>query len=161
MLLWTLGATVSAFGRGVGTTHPACVQLWPADASRVTSNNSLSGDTQSTTTAFRGATAELDIWIAASLENSQRRSAALRTFGFAQADAALFQPERQVIRMGAPPLRLKIPTTISEAEFADCYARRVEAALDGVSVNLIQDDLKRNKQATGRLKDRVDLQRLP
>jgi hypothetical protein len=40
--------------------------------------------------------------------------------------------------------------------------RRVEAELDGVTVNLIQlDDLKRNKQASGRLKDRVDLEQLP
>jgi len=64
--------------------------------------------------------------------------------------------------MGVPPLRVEILTTISGVDFADCYARRLEAELDGVTVNLIQlEDLKRNKQASGRLKDRVDLQQLP
>jgi hypothetical protein len=111
---------------------------------------------------FPRATADLDIWIAISPENSQRITAALRTFGFAQADAALFQRERQVVRMGVPPMRLEILTTISGAEFTDCYARRVEAELDGVTINLIHlDDLKRNKQASGRLKDRMDLEQLP
>jgi len=59
-------------------------------------------------------------------------------------------------------MRLEILTTISGAEFAECYSRRLEAELDGVTVNFIQlDDLKRNKQASGRLKDRLDLQQLP
>jgi hypothetical protein len=36
-----------------------------------------------------------------------------------------------------------------------------EAELDGVRVNFIRiDDLKRNKGASGRLKDRLDLERL-
>jgi len=86
---------------------------------------------------------------------------ALRSF-FAQADASLFQQERQIVRMGVPPMRLEILTTISGADFTKCYARRVEAELDGVTVNLIQlDDLKRNKRASGGLKDRKDLEQLP
>jgi hypothetical protein len=53
-------------------------------------------------------------------------------------------------------------TTISGVNFADCYARRLEAELDGVTVNFIRlDDLKRNKLASGRLKDQVDLEKLP
>jgi predicted nucleotidyltransferase len=111
---------------------------------------------------FPRATADLDIWIAVSPDNAQRITEALRGFGFPQADAALFQRERQIIRMGVPPVRLEILTTISGVDFADCYARRLEAELDGVTVNFIQlDDLKRNKRASGRLKDRVDLEQLP
>jgi len=111
---------------------------------------------------FPRATGDLDIWIAISADNAQRITEALRGFGFAQADAALFQQERQIIRMGVPPMRLEILTTISGVDFADCYTRRLEADLDGVTVNLIQlDDLKRNKQASGRLKDQVDLEKLP
>src|SRR5271165_119039 len=66
-----------------------------------------------------------------------------------------------VIRMGVPPVRLEILTTISGVEFAACYARRRQAELDGVPIQLIQlDDLKRNKKASGRLKDRLDLEQL-
>lgn len=111
---------------------------------------------------FPRATGGLDIWIAISPGNAQRITEALRRFGFTQADAAFFQQERQVIRLGVPPVRLEILTSISGVDFADCYARRLEAELDGITVNLIQlDDLKRNKQASGRLKDRVDLEQLP
>jgi len=111
---------------------------------------------------FPRATADLDIWIAINPDNAQRITQALRSFGFPQADANPFQKERQIIRMGVPPMRLEILTTISGADFTDCYARRLEADLDGVLVNFIQlDDLKRNKQASGRLKDRVDLEQLP
>ena len=44
----------------------------------------------------------------------------------------------------------------------DDDSKENEAELDGVLVNLIHlDDLKRNKQASGRLKDRLDLEQLP
>ena len=86
----------------------------------------------------------------------------LHRFGFRDAAAASFLKERQMIRMGVPPVRLKLLTSISGVEFAACYARRVEAALDGISVPFIHlDDLKRNKLASGRLKDRLDLEQLP
>ena len=111
---------------------------------------------------FPRATAGLDIWIAISPDNAQSITGVLRSFGFSQADAALFQQTRQIVRLGVPPMRLEILTTISGVDFTDCYARRVEADLDGVTVNFIQlDDLRRNKQASGRLKDRVDLEKLP
>ena len=63
--------------------------------------------------------------------------------------------------MGVPPVRVEILTSISGVEFNDCYSRRIEADLDGIAVPLIHlDDLKRNKQASGRLKDRLDLEEL-
>jgi predicted nucleotidyltransferase len=111
---------------------------------------------------FSRATADLDIWIAIGPDNAQRIAEALRCFGFGQADAALFEQTRRIVRMGVPPVRLEILTTISGVDFADCYSRRLEAEMDGVTVNFIQlDDLKRNKRASGRLKDQVDLDKLP
>jgi predicted nucleotidyltransferase len=110
---------------------------------------------------FSRATADLDIWIAISPENAERVAGAVREFGFAQAGAAAFLEPRKVIRMGVPPLRLEILTSISGVEFAACYARRLEVELDDTVVNLIcLDDLKRNKSASGRLKDRLDLEQL-
>jgi len=77
-------------------------------------------------------------------------------------DGAEFSEAGKVIRMGVPPVRLEILTSISGVDFADCYARRWQVDLDGVPVNLIHiEDLKANKRATGRLKDRVDLEQLP
>jgi len=111
---------------------------------------------------FPRATAGLDIWIATSRENAERVAQAVRRFGFEQAEAAQFLEPRKVIRMGVPPVRLEILTAISCVDFAECHGRRLEAELDGVAVKLIRlDDLKRNKQASGRLKDRLDLEELP
>jgi predicted nucleotidyltransferase len=111
---------------------------------------------------FARATADLDIWISIRPENARRVAQVLREFGFAQAEPDIFLEPRKVVRMGVPPIRLEILTSISGVEFAECYARRLEAELDGIPVKLIQlDDLKRNKAASGRLQDRLDLERLP
>ena len=55
----------------------------------------------------------------------------------------------QVIRMGVPPLRLELLTSISGVEFEECFAVREEADIDGVRVPLIRlEDLIKNKRAT-------------
>lgn len=85
----------------------------------------------------------------------------VRSFGFNKAEANLFLRPRKVVRMGIPPVRLEILTTISGVEFAECYLRRIEAELDGIVVPLIhQEDLIRNKRAAGRFKDQADLEQL-
>jgi hypothetical protein len=110
---------------------------------------------------FPRATADLDIWIAIHPDNARRVADVLQRFGFAQAHTAIFLQPRKVIRMGVPPVRLEILTSISGVDFRDCYGRHVEADWDGVPVPLIDlEDLKRNKQASGRLKDRLDLEQL-
>jgi hypothetical protein len=62
---------------------------------------------------------------------------------------------------GQRRMRLEVLTLISGVDFEECYRRRVHAELDGVAVDLISlEDLKRNKAATGRLKDLLDLEQL-
>ena len=110
---------------------------------------------------YARATADLDVWIALDPANAERVAQVLRAFGFERAEAVAFLAPRKIIRMGVPPVRLEILTSISGVEFAECYAHRVEVDIDGVPVKLIQlDDLKRNKAASGRIKDRLDLEQL-
>src|SRR5436190_238689 len=110
---------------------------------------------------FSRATADLDIWIAINPDNAERVVRAVREFGFTQSGPETFLEARKVVRMGVPPLRLEILTSISGVEFSDCYRRRLQVDLDGIAVNLIGlEDLKRNKEASGRLKDRLDLDQL-
>ena len=107
------------------------------------------------------ATADLDIWIAIHPDNARRLTDVVRQFGFVGVESTTFLEPRKVIRMGVPPVRLEILTSISGVEFAECYGRRIETDWDGVTVPLIDlPDLKRNKQATGRLKDLLDLEQL-
>ena len=110
------------------------------------------------------ATADMDIWIAVRPANADRVVAALKEFGFDLPDLSpeLFLRQWQIIRLGVPPARIEIATTISGVDFAECYAERVEETLDGVSVNLISlDHLKLNKAASGRHQDLADLEHLP
>jgi predicted nucleotidyltransferase len=51
---------------------------------------------------------------------------------------------------------------IDGVEFGDCYGRRIVVDVDGVPVSMISlADLKANKAATGRNKDKADLDYLP
>jgi len=110
------------------------------------------------------ATADMDIWIAVHPANAGRIVAALKEFGFDLPDLSpeLFLREWQIIRLGVPPVRIEIATTISGVDFAECYAKRVDDILDGVPAKLISlDHLKRNKKASGRHQDLADLEHLP
>jgi hypothetical protein len=110
------------------------------------------------------ATGDLDVWVAISLQNAAGLVRALQKFGFrgGSISADLFLEEKQVVTMGVPPLRIDVVTTISGVDFAECYARRELATIDGVQVNLIGlEHLKANKHASGRPKDQDDLQHLP
>ncbi|HXG64052.1 MAG TPA: hypothetical protein VNO70_03030 [Blastocatellia bacterium] len=107
-------------------------------------------------------TGDMDIWVSRSQGNAEKIVAALVAFGFPQAPAELFLKENQIIRMGVPPLRLEILTSVSGVSFDECYAERTIAVLDDVEINLISlKHLKRNKKASGRHKDLNDLENLP
>jgi hypothetical protein len=110
------------------------------------------------------ATADMDIWVAVHPANADRLVTVLKEFGFDLPDLSpeLFLREWQIIRLGVPPVRIEIATTISGVDFAECYAERVEGVLDGVAVHVIDlENLKRNKKASGRHQDLADLEHLP
>lgn len=110
------------------------------------------------------ATGDMDVWIALNPLNAERVVAALTAFGFGATaiSADLFQQPNKVIRMGNPPLRIEVLTTISGIVFQEAYAERVVDVIDGVTLHIISLDwLKRNKAASGRLKDLSDLENLP
>jgi len=110
------------------------------------------------------ATADMDIWIGMNPKNAGEVVTALKEFGFNVPDLSVevFLKPNQIIRMGMPPVRIEILTTISGVSFEECYPERVKDELDGVQVNLISlRHLKINKKAFGRHKDLDDLENLP
>ena len=119
------------------------------------------------TVAYYGyprATADIDIWIAVNPANAERIVTVLKEFGFSPPELSpqLFLKDWQIIRLGVPPVRIELATTISGVNFAECYAQRVVDLLDGVKVNLISlQHLKLNKKAAGRHQDLADLENLP
>jgi phage replication-related protein YjqB (UPF0714/DUF867 family) len=110
------------------------------------------------------ATGDMDIWVAMNSANAEKLVAVLTAFGFGASNicADLFLQPNNVIRMGNPPLRLELLTTVSGVGFADAYAQRVTDTIDGVPVTIISlEQLKINKRASGRLRDLSDVENLP
>ncbi len=109
-------------------------------------------------------TGDMDIWIAMHPRNAQKIVEALREFGFGMPNLApeLFLQKERIVRMGMPPFRIEVFTTISGVQFDECYAAKTVDVIDGIEIKLINlTHLKINKQASGRPKDVNDLQNLP
>lgn len=109
-------------------------------------------------------TADMDIWVAADPQNADRVVQVLQEFGFdvPELDASMIHTRRLMLRMGYPPVRIEFLCDLSAVEFESCYARREQFDLNGVPVQVISlSDLRKNKQASGRSKDKVDLDYLP
>jgi hypothetical protein len=113
---------------------------------------------------FPRATMGIDVWVASNPENARRIVVALEDFGFGGEVLIeeLFLQDDKVVRMGLPPMRIEILTSISGVEFEDAYNQRIEDVLDGIPVKLISlHHLKANKVAAARTKDLADLEELP
>ena len=110
------------------------------------------------------ATVDMDIWVRATGANASRVIDALRTFGFDSPtlEPHLFVDPRSIVRLGVPPFRIEVMTSIDGVEFEPCRARSLAVDLDGVAVPVISlEDLKTNKRSAGRHKDLADLDNLP
>ena len=110
------------------------------------------------------ATGDLDVWVDRTADNASKLVGVLREFGFdvAELREELFLEEGRIVRMGFPPVRIELLTTITGVEFETCYAARVETSIDGIAVHLISlEHLRQNKRASGRHRDLDDLENLP
>ena len=109
------------------------------------------------------ATGDMDVWIAISENNASKLVEALNEFGFSSSDIkkGVFLEKDKVIRMGVPPLRIEVITSIDGVIFEECYKRRNSIIVDDIKVNFISlSDLIKNKKACGRHKDFDDLEHL-
>ncbi len=109
------------------------------------------------------ATGDMDIWIAISKDNAHKTVEALKEFGFDAPELTeeLFLEKEKNIRMGNPPLRIEILTSIDGVEFTECYGNKKTVTIDDIDINFISlEDLKKNKKASGRYQDLADLENL-
>lgn len=111
------------------------------------------------------ATGDLDVWIDASAENAPRVWRALLRFGAPVAELGVSEADLQrpatVIQIGIPPRRIDLLTEITGVAFASAWAGRVTYPVGGIQVPFIgREHLLDNKRATGRLKDRADVEAL-
>lgn len=109
------------------------------------------------------ATGDIDLWVMASPENSDKVFNAIKAFGapMAQLDSETFNKPGVVFQIGVAPRRIDILTRIDGIEFDRAYDKRNEINIAGMTVPFISlKDLIKNKRTTGRPKDMLDAESL-
>ena len=108
-------------------------------------------------------TKDIDLWIQLDKSNAEKILKVLQDFGFGSLELTVedFLDPEQVIQLGYPPNRIDILTDIKGVDFTKCYSSKIEAAIEGTTVNFIDlDNLRKNKKATARHQDLADLENL-
>jgi hypothetical protein len=109
-------------------------------------------------------TKDLDVWVWTDPSNAQRVVTALEEFGFGGLGLtpADFEDPNVVVQLGREPQRIDILTFATGLVFSEAYEHRVLVDVGGLRVPFVSvDDLRTNKLATGRLRDRADASDLP
>jgi predicted nucleotidyltransferase len=109
------------------------------------------------------ATGDIDIWVEPSKDNSAKVYRALAEFGapLHEIDETTFVKPGIVFQIGVAPRRIDVISKISGVDFDQAYRNRQIVEIDGLSVPILSyEDLIQNKRATGRDKDRIDVDRL-
>jgi hypothetical protein len=111
------------------------------------------------------ATVDIDLWVEPTPANASRVWAALAAFGAPLDDLGIsegdFTRPEVVAQLGVPPNRIDILTGVSGLQFEAAWPNRLEIEVEGVRVPILGlKDLRTNKLASGRDKDRVDVKGL-
>jgi len=107
--------------------------------------------------------ADIDFLVRPSPANAERVLRAIAQFGFGGIgiSAADLTAEGKVIQLGREPNRIDLMTSVTGVAFDDAWDDLSPGQLDGIPVNFIgRASLLRNKEATGRPKDRIDAEEL-
>lgn len=116
--------------------------------------------------AFHGApryTGDLDVLVSTHPDNAARIMSALTEFGFGDSNLSPedFSDEGRFIRLGHPPLRIDVLTSISGLDWQQVRANCVAGTYGDVPVSFIgREDFILNKRASGRQKDLADIEAL-
>ncbi|RKY55088.1 MAG: hypothetical protein DRP96_12965 [Candidatus Neomarinimicrobiota bacterium] len=113
--------------------------------------------------AFPRFTNDLDIWIDTDVENAEKILQVLNDFGFQGLEITnedLTNPDR-IIQLGYPPLRIDLLTDIDGVDFSTAWENKDTTNYGKQKINIINRELFiRNKLASGRQKDKEDLEKL-
>ncbi|MCX5769555.1 MAG: nucleotidyltransferase [Candidatus Hydrogenedentes bacterium] len=108
-------------------------------------------------------TQDIDLFFEASPANVTRLRKALIDFGFAEQDLPeeAFKTKGNVLTFGVAPTRVDLLNEIDGVSYAEAKANVVRGTYGDVLINFIgREDLIKNKLATRRDQDKVDVQNL-
>ena len=105
-------------------------------------------------------TKDLDLLIEPSRENAERLLDALADFGFSGAGLSVedFAVPGRIVQLGYAPNRVDLMTSIDGVDFESAWRGRVADRYGAAEVCYLgKEELIRNKSASGRLQDQLDL----
>ena len=109
------------------------------------------------------ATGDIDIWVEASSENSEKIHQSLSEFGapLSEVTKTTFCEEGIVFQIGVAPRRIDIITKIDGVDFNKAYSDKQKMEIEGIKIPFLsKEDLIKNKESTGREKDQLDVKYL-
>jgi len=105
------------------------------------------------------ATGDFDIWVDAIIENSKRIYKSLSEFGAPVSGITenTFAEKGIIFQIGVAPRRIDIITHIDGLIFQEAYKSRENIEIENLTIPFIsKENLIKNKQSTGREKDKLD-----
>lgn len=109
-------------------------------------------------------TGDMDILVARDETNAAKVLNVLERFGFGTLQISIpdLTTPANVIQLGFPPVRIDLITSVDGVENEEIFPARITDDFFGLRIPIISlDHLKRNKRATGRSQDLLDLENLP
>lgn len=105
------------------------------------------------------ATGDLDIWVEPSLENSHKVYRSLLEFGAPLKDISekTFTEGGIIFQIGIAPRRIDVITKISGVSFQEAYSEKEIIKIENLKIPFLsKKNLVKNKESTGREKDKLD-----
>ena len=109
------------------------------------------------------ATGDLDLWVETSQENSEKIYQSLSEFGspLEHITKNTFCEEGIIFQIGVAPRRIDIITKIDGVNFKQAYSEKEEIEIEGFELPFLsKENLIKNKESTGRERDKLDAQYL-
>jgi hypothetical protein len=108
---------------------------------------------------------DLDILVEPTADNANRLADALRAFGgfneLADAAREHFTAPERMATLGRPPMAIDILSSLSGLTFDEAWAGRVMISIDGRGIPFLgKAEFIKTKRASGRTKDKLDLELL-
>jgi hypothetical protein len=108
-------------------------------------------------------TGDLDVFVAIDDTNASAILNTFKEFGFSDLGlkASDFLQEEIVVEIGREPIKIQVLTGIDGVTFLECYKNRVYYCDQEIKIPFINfEDLLKNKEASPRAKDKIDLEEL-
>jgi len=111
------------------------------------------------TFGYSRSTYDIDLWIDKDEKNIEKVLLSLDEFGVPfEIEKDDLKKDNSIIQIGIAPIRIDIITDIDGVDFNEAYKRRVEHDFGELKATVLNiDDILKNKIASNRAKDKIDV----